>query len=467
MVPEVRWDVKWNGSVETDPINNTRILERHLPSPSCSCPGKNADIISSVEAKMRTFTMKRRAEEHEKQQIRDSTGFAGVLISPPNSPLQYPSHGVTVEPLKTTLLPGLAVHTQEGGKVFKVSLHASHGVMAVQGAPQEQGVRGQNQSVLDISATSLAHLNELLAQVTYCSTAYHLHMEDLVHFSFEDHEVVFPVTVKRSSIPVLYDLGEDINSQVTIAVKTFLRYKELRTLIESIRVKYPHIRIIIADDSKEPEKVEGHNIYQYIMPPAQGWFAGRNLAISQVTTKYFLWVDDDFLFLNETSIEKFVEIMEAVPKLDVLGGSVGGDRFYFTLEHQEGAEGEGGCLSRRRNKRHGPLPGFKDSFFGSFIKRTGVKDCVLVDGVVNYFLARTDAVRKVGFDPMLQRTAHSEFFMDGLGRLLVASCKGLVIGHQKPQSNPQYKKFRNPGRGETTNKLRLHYFKNHLKCVAY
>ncbi|XP_063064365.1 beta-1,4 N-acetylgalactosaminyltransferase 1-like [Engraulis encrasicolus] len=386
--------------------------------------------------------------------IRDSTGFAGVLISPPNSPLQYPSNGVPVEPLKTTHLPGLAVHAR-GRTVFKVSLRASHGVMAVQRVPQEQEVRGQNQSTLDISATSLAHLNDLLAQVTYCSTVYHLHMDDWVHFSFEDHEVIFPVTIKRSSISVLYDPGTDINSQVTIVIKTFLRYKELRLLIESIRVKYPDIRIIIADDSIEPEKVEGHNIYQYIMPPAQGWFAGRNLAVSQVTSKYFLWVDDDFLFLKETSIEKFVEIMEAIPKLDVLGGTAGSVRFYFTLDHQVGAEGEGGCLSRQKNQHHGPLPGFKD--------------CVLVDIVVNFFLARTDAVRKVGFDPNLQRAAHPEFFTDGLGRLLVASCAdpGLVIGHPNRERTAEYKKFRHHGNDDTSARLRLYYSKNHLKCIGY
>ncbi len=47
-------------------------------------------------------------------------------------------------------------------------------------------------------------------------------------------------------------------------------------------------------------------------------FAGRNLAVSQLATKYFLWVDDDFVFLNETQIERFVQIMEAVPELDVV-----------------------------------------------------------------------------------------------------------------------------------------------------
>lgn len=42
----------------------------------------------------------------------------------------------------------------------------------------------------------------------------------------------------------------------------------------------------------------------------QGWFAGRNLAVSQVTTKYVLWVDDDFLFTANTKLEKMVDILE-------------------------------------------------------------------------------------------------------------------------------------------------------------
>lgn len=54
---------------------------------------------------------------------------------------------------------------------------------------------------------------------------------------------------------------------------------------------------------------------------------------------------------------------------------------------------EGGCLSRLKGGFHQPLPHFDG--------------CILVDGVVNYFLGRTDAVRKVGFDPFLKRIGHS------------------------------------------------------------
>lgn len=52
----------------------------------------------------------------------------------------------------------------------------------------------------------------------------------------------------------------------------------------------------------------------------QGWFAGRNLAVSQVTTKYLLWVDDDFIFTADTKLEKLVEVLEKTT-LDLVSGS--------------------------------------------------------------------------------------------------------------------------------------------------
>ena len=45
----------------------------------------------------------------------------------------------------------------------------------------------------------------------------------------------------------------------------------------------------------------------------QGWFAGRNLAVSQVTTKYVLWVDDDFIFTARTRLERLVDVLERTP----------------------------------------------------------------------------------------------------------------------------------------------------------
>uniref|UniRef100_A0A8C1RMY6 Beta-1,4-N-acetyl-galactosaminyl transferase 2, tandem duplicate 1 n=1 Tax=Cyprinus carpio TaxID=7962 RepID=A0A8C1RMY6_CYPCA len=334
---------------------------------------------------------------------------------------------------------------------LQVSLSVKSGVLSVEDLLDGDQVEGQGQSELTISSSSLTQLNDLLSRVTYTSTIYHIRTSDLVSFTFEDHKAMFPIMIRRPSVPVLYDPGKDINSQVTIITKTFLRYKELNVLIQSIRKFYSKIKIIVADDSLNPEPVSGNNIEHYIMPPAQGWFAGRNLAVSQLTTKYFLWVDDDFEFLNETRIESFVEIMEGLPELD-LGGEVSGDQFYFVLEYDEGDESDGGCLRRIRGF-HQPLPGYDG--------------CFLVDGVVNYFLARTDAVRSVGFDPFLKRVAHTEFFIDGVGKLMVASCKGLSVGHQKHQAQETYDSYRNPGKPEEEQKLAHHFFKNYLNYIKY
>uniref|UniRef100_A0A4W4E7L1 Beta-1,4-N-acetyl-galactosaminyltransferase 2 (SID blood group), tandem duplication 1 n=1 Tax=Electrophorus electricus TaxID=8005 RepID=A0A4W4E7L1_ELEEL len=347
-----------------------------------------------------------------------------IILAQPNSPLQYPIHGLTVTPMKKSVIPGIFL-------LFIWGFSVNNDLEGVQ-------VGGQDQSNLTISSSHLDHLNHLLSTVTYKSNVYHIRTSDMGRDLYCVSETLHYVPHKPGT--------------VTVVTKTFLRYNELKVLINSIRQFYPDIKIIIADDSLIPEKVTGTNIEHYIMPPAQGWFAGRNLAVSQVTSKYFLWVDDDFVFLSKTHIENFVEVMEAIPDLD-LGGDVDGNQFYFSLMYEEGDEDGGGCMKRVHGQAHSTLPGFED--------------CYLVDGVVNFFLARTDAVRKVGFDPVLKRVAHTEFFIDGLGDLLVATCKGFSVGHQQRTFREVYSKYRTQTRNQEKEKLAHHFFKNHLKCIKY
>ncbi|XP_073670214.1 beta-1,4 N-acetylgalactosaminyltransferase 1-like [Paramisgurnus dabryanus] len=418
---------------------------------SCSCEGY-ASTFQNVPKNEQEDLRRRRFEEYRQYRVRRQADMEPLVLAASNSPLQYPIHGFILAPLQKSIIPGLALHAQERER-YEVSLSVMNGVLSVEDVMNGAHVDGQGQSNLTISSTSLIKLNHLLSRVTYTSTVYRVKAKDMVHFSFEDHEAIFPIKISRPSVPFLFDPGNDINSQVTITTKTFLRYRELNVLIDSIRKFYPKIKIIIADDSITTEKVPGKNIEHYIMPPGQGWFAGRNLALSQVDTKYFLWVDDDYVFSNSTKIEKFVEIMEKVPELDVVGGSVGNNQFYFGLKYEEGNEEEGGCIRRMYNRKHQSVPGFNGCYF--------------VDGVVNYFMARTEAVRRVGFDPFLKRVGHTEFFIDGLGQLLIASCKGLSVGHQSKKRQAKYNRFRFPGQLEKRNKTAHHYFKNHLKCIKF
>ncbi|XP_052340897.1 beta-1,4 N-acetylgalactosaminyltransferase 1-like isoform X2 [Oncorhynchus keta] len=287
-----------------------------------------------------------------------------------------------------------------------------------------------------------------------------------MQFETDGHQSVFTIKVGHAVIPKLYHSGYtgeyNISSLVTIATKTFLRYDKLQDLIDSIREFYPTVAIVIADDNEHPQPVMGPHIEHYIMPFGKGWFAGRNLAVSQVTTKYVLWVDDDFLFTSNTRLENMVEILEKTT-LDMVGGAVREATGYtatyrHTISVEEGGE-EGDCI-HIRNGYHHVIEGFPN--------------CVLADAVINFFMGRTDKMQQVGFDPRLNRVAHLEFFIDGLGILHIASCDDIIINHAskiklpwgKSHSEKAYAKFRYSSSDAVQIKNSLFYFKNRLKCMS-
>ncbi|KAG8446833.1 hypothetical protein GDO86_014333 [Hymenochirus boettgeri] len=406
----------------------------------CLCNTENKNIIVY---NLKEFSRKeggealrlRRKREHEHFTKRQKS--QSILLASPNSPLGYPSCGV------------------------QVTLEASLGTIDTR-VKDTTGITisGRGKNVFVISTTDQNFLNYVLQHITYTSVVYDIDTQDIVTFTMDNHVAHIPVSIRQPPMAHLYDSGADrtINSLVTITTKTFLRYDKLRVLISSIRMYYPEIKIIVADDNNVTEKIEDKNVEQYFMPYGKGWFAGRNLAVSQVTTKYFLWVDDDYFFTKDTKIEKLLDVLEST-NLDLVGGNVEGNHFSFTLTVQDGDE-EGDCLHWKP---------------GSYRSLQGFPKCVLTGGVVNFFLAQTDRALSVGFDPKLQRVAHTEFFVDALGHLRIGSCSDVSIGHQKKgkiEGEPdheraiKYNYFRTNTQEQVDMKLRLHYFKNRLGCFT-
>ncbi|XP_029784931.1 beta-1,4 N-acetylgalactosaminyltransferase 2 [Suricata suricatta] len=398
----------------------------------------------------------RRRAEFEHFQRREGLLRSPLLLAQPNLPFGYPVHGVEVMPLHTVPIPGLQFEGQDAAS-YKVTLTASLGTLNTLADTPDSVVQGRGQKQLTISTSNRKLLNFVLQHVTYTSTVYQQHRVDVVSLQSKSSVARFPVTIRHPVIPKLHDPGPErkLRDLVTIATKTFLRPHKLMTMLQSIRKFYPDLTVIVADDSKEPLQIKDNHVEYYTMPFGKGWFAGRNLAISQVTTKYVLWVDDDFLFNDKTKIEVLVDVLEKT-ELDVVGGSVLGNVFQFKLLLEKSPNGD--CLHRRP---------------GSFRPLDGFPRCVVTSGVVNFFLAHTERLQRVGFDPRLQRVAHSEFFIDGLGSLLVGSCPEVIIGHQarSPVADLElaklektYGAFRTNTKDQIQFKLALHYFKNHLQC---
>ncbi|XP_011380940.2 beta-1,4 N-acetylgalactosaminyltransferase 2 [Pteropus vampyrus] len=429
-----------------------------FPKKQCECDTKHQgyNFQDAYDRKDLPAVKARRQAEFEHFQRREGLPRPPPLLAPPNLPFGYPVHGVEVMPLHTILIPGLRFDGPDAS-IYKVILTASLGTLNTLVDIPDSVVWGRGQKQLTISTSDQKLLNFILQHMTYTSTVYHHHRVDMVSLEFKSSVAKFPVTIRHPVIPKLYDPGSEkkLKDLVTIATKTFLRPHKLMTMLRSIREYYPDLTVIVADDSKEPLKINDDYVEYYLMPFGKGWFAGRNLAISQVTTKYVLWVDDDFLFNKKTKIETLVEVLEKT-ELDVVGGSVLGNLFQFKLLLEQSEDGD--CLHRRS---------------GSFRPLDGFPNCVVTSGVVNFFLAHTERLRTVGFDPRLQRVAHSEFFIDGLGSLLVGSCPDVIIGHQNHSLladlklaalEKNYSKYRANTHAQVQFKLALHYFKNHLQC---
>ncbi|XP_078449520.1 beta-1,4 N-acetylgalactosaminyltransferase 1-like [Lampetra fluviatilis] len=424
-------------------------VQRLLPSGSCSCKGRKALKLekwfspSEVEG-----TRQRRQKEMQEFLHRQDTVLKKVLVAEPNSPLSYPTQGLQVPPLQTILIPGLSLFADKRN-IYKVTLSAKLGVLDTVAEVGEVMAEGLGESRLSLSSPHLENLNLQLRTVTYTNTVYQSGTSEMVQLESEKHRAEIPIVVAHQSLPWLYDPGPDgnISNLVTVVTKTFLRYDKLKGLIASIRRFYPDITIIVADDSENVEMLHEPGVEQFIMPFGKGWFAGRNLAISQVSTKYLLWVDDDFLFSENTNLERMVEVLEK-NSLDVVGGLLVKNAFGHVLKVVPGGS-DGDCLYRT---------------LGSYRKLDGFPTCSLVDVVANFFVARTENIRRVGFDPHFNRIGHTEFFIDGLGQLRVGTCSDISIDHAPRQGNTgQYKRYRHAKEARSRT-IRALFFKNHLVC---
>jgi glycosyltransferase involved in cell wall biosynthesis len=265
-------------------------------------------------------------------------------------------------------------------------------------------------------------------------------------------------------------------STVSLIIKTFERQSCIERLLQSIRTQgFGDHPILVADDSREPYRDAvldefGDIVDDYIVLPFNvGISRGRNELLKRVESDFFVLHDGDFVYGDMTRLGRAYRLLQEYD-LDLLGGYVVEEEkeYHFDLlpdtvsdtlrlyerEWQPSAwvadleeTDDGGVAVRPRDPSDGD-------------NETAPIRC---DLTLNFFLARTDAIRnKVGgWDPALKSTGeHWEFFYrckeSGLD---VAFSDAFGIYH-RPDDNARYERYRYDDEEEMLQRsLRRHDFR--------
>lgn len=213
---------------------------------------------------------------------------------------------------------------------------------------------------------------------------------------------------------------------ITIVVKTFQRPNCLNRFLESvIPLNHP---IIIVDDSFKENKInvkKNLNITYIKTPFDIGLSAGRNLGLKFVQTEYVVICDDDFVFYEESNLDCFVESLSK--GFDLIGG---------VFEEPKGIRHFEGCLEL-----------VDTSLYTKKEKKGEIQGVPVYDFVHNFFMARTEKIKKFPWDAELKVGEHIDFFFRLKNRLIVGYDERVKVKHIH-DNNEKYIAFR----------MRAHHF---------
>lgn len=208
---------------------------------------------------------------------------------------------------------------------------------------------------------------------------------------------------------------------ITAIVKTFERPHIVARLLESIGRVYPALRVLVVDDSSVPAPVSGPTVRVLRLPYDVGLSAGRNAALAEVGTPFFVLLDDDFVLTRRCGLERVLETMREHSELDIVGGQV------LTLPTYHRDVG----------------PENLDVFGGDSKRPRAVGNLPTYDRVSNFFVGRTQRVASVGWDAKLKLLEHTDFFRRAHRHLLVAFDERFTCLHAMTPFDDVYMRHRN------------------------
>lgn len=208
---------------------------------------------------------------------------------------------------------------------------------------------------------------------------------------------------------------------VSVIVKTFERPRTLERMVASLRRLHPDLRVIVADDSRSPRAPAGTELVA--LPYDCGVSAGRRAALERVATPFVAVLDDDHVLHRHSDLRRPLAALRAEPRIDLVGARVVNLPRYRSIDYRHEA-----VFGTDRAPLHPP--------------GTRLAGLPVYDKVASFYVARTDRLRLVGYDPALRRVDHADFFTRARGVITTVYDEGWSCLHARTPFDAAYERSR-------------------------
>lgn len=230
---------------------------------------------------------------------------------------------------------------------------------------------------------------------------------------------------------------------IALSVKTFIRPDCLKRFLDSIvryqdRWQVEFADVIVVDDGDEESQIVNDELvksysglhisyYKYDFN-SLGLCKGRNEGLAKCKTKYFIYCDDDFMLDWDCNIESVKKMLED-KNLDILGG------YYRNVNSEDAVKYQAdNWIGFINNGEKEDFCSIYSAVFPEFIQ------CDIVE---NFFIGRTETIRKVGYPENVPTNEHNiVFWLFKQAGLKVGSTNKLFVRHYHPKKKNNYNKFR-------------------------
>jgi hypothetical protein len=221
---------------------------------------------------------------------------------------------------------------------------------------------------------------------------------------------------KNFPVRLLENMEGEWSRNFTFIATVFERPLCIVQLLESIRAYYPTVPILICDMSREPlfnNQQEIHPGITWLTLPFENGHTvglGRNHLLEHVNTPMFFLCDDDHVINRNTDIKPMHDFLQ-YSQYDIIGGCQGKDDYGTAV-----FESDNDVVIQHFYRYHTEL-------------EKGIVSC---DRISNTFLARTDAVRKIGWEERVFANEHAEFFLRASRETLkIAQMADTYVDHKR------------------------------------